>query len=27
VLVFRPSHIMRGRINAKMARGRIKAAE
>jgi integration host factor subunit alpha len=27
VLVFRPSHIMKGRINGKMARGRIKAAE
>jgi hypothetical protein len=27
VLVFRPSHIMKGRINGKMARGRVKAAE
>jgi integration host factor subunit alpha len=27
VLVFRPSHIMKGRINGKMARRRIKAAE
>jgi integration host factor subunit alpha len=27
VLVFRPSHIMKGRINGKLARGRVKAAE
>jgi integration host factor subunit alpha len=27
VLVFRPSHIMKGRINGKMARRRVKAAE
>lgn len=27
VLVFRPSHIMKARINGKLARGRIKAAE
>jgi len=27
VLVFRPSHIMKGRINGKLARRRVKAAE